>query len=79
MRQPRLDRGAEVPVACPSLSVTPTGDQQLKATMVIPAGVTEVVLDLTRPRLISVTGIGRGGKRHEYHLKVTPKGKLLLI
>jgi len=47
--------------------------------MVIPAGVTEVVLDLTRPRLISVTGIGRGGKRHEYHLKVTPKGKLLLI
>jgi len=47
--------------------------------MAIPAEVTELVLDLRRPRLISVTGIGRGGKRHEYHLKVTPKGKLLLI
>jgi len=79
VRQPRLDRPAEVPEACPSLSITPTSKQQLQTAMAIPAEVTELVLDLRRPRLISVTGIGRGGKRHEYHLKVTPKGKLLLI
>jgi len=47
--------------------------------MAVPESVSEIRLDLRRPRLIRVTGIDRDRQLQEYHLKVTRKGRLTLV
>jgi len=45
----------------------------------IDASVEEIVLDLKRPRLITIFGVDMKGKANEWHLKITAKNKLALL
>jgi len=42
-------------------------------------GVTEIWLDLSRERLIRVVGHDRNGRKTERHLKITGKGRMVLV
>jgi len=52
---------------------------RLGRRMHIPSDVDELELDLSKERLIAVTGMDSRGKRVNRHLKVTGKGKLILV
>ena len=46
----------------------------------VSSSVREIELDeLTIPRMIKLSGIIKNGNKCEWHLKITPKGKLALL
>jgi|WetSurMetagenome_2_1015567.scaffolds.fasta_scaffold1076876_2 hypothetical protein len=47
--------------------------------VMVPRGVTELRVDLSRERVIRVVGLDRRGEGVERLLKVTGKGKLVLV
>lgn len=64
---------------CGGASATRSVKGGTSQSVTVTSSVGEIVLDLRRPRLIKVVGIGSGNRRGEWHLKVTRKGGLTLV
>ena len=54
-------------------------DPTSPASLVIADSIVELQMDTTRERVIRLVGCGRNGTRTEWLLKVTGKGKLVLV
>lgn len=54
-------------------------DGRTDRSISIPPSVKEIRIDVSEPRVITVSGRGEGGIQMERHLKVTRKGGLVLI
>jgi len=56
-----------------------SAEREQQKQLAVPDSVEVIKLNLHRPRLITIAGVGPDGCEQEYHLKVTRKHNLTLM